>query len=356
MLSDKRLFVFIILALVSMLCCPGFSEAENYTYDSLNRLTNGTSVGTTYTVTTQAGTNGAISPGTTQTVNYNATASFTIIPSADYQIATVTGCGGTLAGNIYTTGPITGNCTVSASFALETLTVSPSAQANGSISPSVPQSVTYGSMATFTVAPAADYQIASVTGCGGTLAGNIYTTGPITGNCTVSASFALETLTVSPSAGANGSISPSVPQTVTYGSTATFTITPAANYQIASVTGCGGGTLMGNTYTTAAVTANCAVTATFLAGNYTIMIEGTTPQYFTTLQAAYNAAVNGSVIKLQAGSITGNLNVNQNISVSLSGGYDSSFSTYAGNTTLTGIIQTYPGGGALTIKNFILTQ
>src|SRR5208337_3760767 len=180
MLSDKRLFVFIILALVSMLCCPGFSEAENYTYDSLNRLTNGTSVGTTYTVTTQAGTNGAISPGTTQTVNYNATASFTIIPSADYQIATVTGCGGTLAGNIYTTGPITGNCPVIASFALETLTVSPSAQANGSISPSVPQSVTYGSMATFTVAPAADYQIASVTGCGGTLAGNIYTTGPIT--------------------------------------------------------------------------------------------------------------------------------------------------------------------------------
>src|SRR5208337_5429265 len=270
MLSDKRLFVFIILALVSMLCCPGFSEAENYTYDSLNRLTNGTSVGTTYTVTTQAGTNGAISPGTTQTVNYNATASFTIIPSADYQIATVTGCGGTLAGNIYTTGPITGNCPVIASFALETLTVSPSAGANGSISPSVPQTVTYGSTATFTITPAANYQIASVTGCGGgTLMGNTYTTGPITGNCTVSASFALETLTVSPSAQANGSISPSVPQSVTYGSMATFTVAPAADYQIASVTGCGG-TLAGNIYTTGPITGNCTVSASFALETLTV--------------------------------------------------------------------------------------
>ena len=33
-------------------------------------------------------------------------------------MADVTGCGGTLAGDTYTTGAITGDCTVTASFAL----------------------------------------------------------------------------------------------------------------------------------------------------------------------------------------------------------------------------------------------
>jgi hypothetical protein len=38
----------------------------------------------------------------------------------------------------------------------------------------------------------------------------------------------------------------------------------------------------------------------------------------------------------------------------LEGGYDVTHTSIIGNTTLIGMIQTFSGGGTLTIKNFIL--
>jgi 2',3'-cyclic-nucleotide 2'-phosphodiesterase (5'-nucleotidase family) len=72
----------------------------------------------TWTVTPLAGPNGSISPSTAQTVVSNGTFSFSITPNPGYRIDTVSGCSGALSGDIYTTGAITSNCTVSASFAL----------------------------------------------------------------------------------------------------------------------------------------------------------------------------------------------------------------------------------------------
>ena len=69
-----------------------------------------------FSVTPSAGANGNISPGTPQTVNQGQTTSFTITPDSAYSIAAVSGCGGTLSGNTYTTGAITADCTVTASF------------------------------------------------------------------------------------------------------------------------------------------------------------------------------------------------------------------------------------------------
>jgi len=68
--------------------------------------------------------------------------------------------------------------------------------------------------------------------------------------------------TVTPSAGSNGSINPSTPQAVTQGQTFPFTVTPDAGY-VATVGGTCGGALVGNAYTTATITANCTVVATF---------------------------------------------------------------------------------------------
>lgn len=68
---------------------------------------------------------------------------------------------------------------------------------------------------------------------------------------------------ITASAGANGSITPAGVQTVAYNATPSFTITPAALYRIDSVSGCGG-TLVGSTYTTGAVAANCTVSASFV--------------------------------------------------------------------------------------------
>ncbi|TCO38234.1 uncharacterized protein DUF11 [Dokdonella fugitiva] len=221
-----------------------------------------------------SGGNGTISPSTAQTVNHGATTSFTLTPAANYHVGNVTGtCGGSLAGNVYTTSAVVADCTVIASFAIDTHTVTPSVNGgNGTISPSTVQTVNHGATTSFTLAPAANYHVGNVTGtCGGSLAGNVYTTNAVNADCTVIASFAIDTHTVSPSVtGGNGTISPSTPQTVDHGATTSFTLAPAANYHVGSVTGTCGGSLTGNVYTTNAVVADCTVIASFAIDTHTV--------------------------------------------------------------------------------------
>jgi hypothetical protein len=241
----------------------------------------------TYTVTPSAGVNGMISPNAPQTANYNATTAFTVTPSTGYTASVGGTCGGTLVGTTYTTNAVTANCTVIATFTISTYTVTPSAGANGTISPNTAQTANYNTQPTFTVTPNTGYT-ASVGGtCGGSLnsATNVYTTNAIVANCTVIATFTINTYTVTPSAGANGTISPDTAQTANYNTQPTFTVTPNTGYT-ASVGGTCGGTLVGTTYTTNAVTANCTVVASFAINTYTLTytagangtITGTTPQ------------------------------------------------------------------------------
>ena len=75
--------------------------------------------------------------------------------------------------------------------------------------------------------------------CGGSLNGNTYTTNPVTGNCTVQASFAINEYTVSTAAGQGGGIAPASAQ-VTHGNTAQFTITPDTGYHLLYAGGCNG--------------------------------------------------------------------------------------------------------------------
>lgn len=71
-----------------------------------------------FTVTATAGAGGSINPSPAQVVASGDTAVFNLAASAGYGIAAVSGCGGTLSGTIYTTGAITANCTVNATFSL----------------------------------------------------------------------------------------------------------------------------------------------------------------------------------------------------------------------------------------------
>jgi len=217
----------------------------------------------TYTVTPSADSNGSIAPNTPQTVNAGATTMFTVTPDPGYSASVGGTCGGTLVGTTYTTNAITADCTVDATFTAITYTVTPSAGSNGTIAPNVPQTVNSGATTTFTVTPDPGYA-ASVGGtCSGALVGTTYTTGTITADCTVDATFTLITHTVSPVVvGGNGSVTPNTPQTVPDGGTVAFTLTPDLGYEIDSVSGCGG-TLVGNVYTTAPITADCTVTASF---------------------------------------------------------------------------------------------
>ncbi len=70
-----------------------------------------------YTVSTNAGANGTISP-TSASVKQNGNTSFTVTPDSGYAIDTVNGCSGSLSGDTYTAGPVNADCSVSASFVL----------------------------------------------------------------------------------------------------------------------------------------------------------------------------------------------------------------------------------------------
>lgn len=68
-------------------------------------------------------------------------------------------------------------------------TVTPVAGSGGNIAPSTPQSVADGATVQFTVAALAGYRLVSVSGCGGSFAAGVYTTGPVGADCSVSAVF-----------------------------------------------------------------------------------------------------------------------------------------------------------------------
>ncbi|MCX7000560.1 MAG: LamG domain-containing protein, partial [Candidatus Sumerlaeota bacterium] len=117
-----------------------------------------------------------------------------------------------------------------------TYTITASAGANGSISPSGAVTVNYGADQGFTITPIAHYHVADVLVDSVSVgAVTSYTFLSVTTNHTIAASFAFDTYTITASAGANGSISPSGAVTVNYGADQGFTITPIAHYHIADV-------------------------------------------------------------------------------------------------------------------------
>lgn len=69
-----------------------------------------------YLITATAASGGSIAPASA-TVNSGATTTFTVTPNDGFSIASVTGCGGSLEGNVYTIAAASSDCTISATFA-----------------------------------------------------------------------------------------------------------------------------------------------------------------------------------------------------------------------------------------------
>jgi uncharacterized repeat protein (TIGR02543 family) len=203
---------------------------------------------------------GTISPDTAQAVAYNTTKGFTVSPSTGYITSMSGTCGGSLSGTTYTTNAITANCTVIANF-LEIV--------NGSCGTSGGQ--------TTTAAPTAN--LCSV----GTASAVTSNAGTFTWTCSGSntgsdaSCSATRAYTATPSVvtgSGHGAISPGAAQAVAYNTTKDFMVTPEIGYT-ASVTGTCGGSLVGTTYTTNAVTANCTVIASFTINRYVLTINKT---------------------------------------------------------------------------------
>jgi len=113
-------------------------------------------------------------------------------------------------------------------------TITPTAGEGGSISPNTPQTVTAGTNLTFTAIPNNCKEVDAWYLNGGTTpiqtGGTSYTITNIQDNGTIHVTFKTKTFTVTPSAEANGSISPNTPQTVNCGENITFTAIPNEHY------------------------------------------------------------------------------------------------------------------------------
>jgi uncharacterized repeat protein (TIGR02543 family) len=228
----------------------------------------------TFAITASAGANGAIDPSGSVSVNYGSTQSFTINPSTGYHVLDVLVDGSTVgAVPSCTFTNVTANHTIAASFAITTYTLTVNVPGSGSVAKSPDRSsYTDGTWVQLTATPATGY---TFTGWSGDLTDT--TTNPATvtmdANKVITASFAIDTFTVTPSTGSNGSISPSTLQTIDYGSNLTFTMTPNTGYHVSSVLVDGApATLTAAAYTFTNVTAGHTIAATFAVDTFVITV------------------------------------------------------------------------------------
>jgi hypothetical protein len=247
-----------------------------------------TFAGNQYTATASAGAGGSLDPGTPspQTVVAGSTVDFTFNADPGYHLSSIAGCGitienDTVTSRTITTGPITEDCTVNATFAINQYTVSATAGTNGSLDTGTPspQTIDHGSTAQFTFNAAMGYHVAGISGCGinysnsdNAVSSRTETTAAVTGDCTVNATFAINLYTVSASAGAGGSISPSGAVAVNHGSDQGFTVTPDANYHVADVLVDGGSVGPVTSYTFINVTAGHSIAASFAFDQHTLTV------------------------------------------------------------------------------------
>jgi hypothetical protein len=158
---------------------------------------------------------------------------------------------------------VSGNITVTASFAIDTRKITTSSAEGGTITPASPN-VDYGTDQFFSINPAPGYIVKDVTIDGETIgAATSYTFTNITDIHTITATFEINGFEITSEAGTGGSISPSPSVGVKYGESQTFTITPDYGYQVADVLVDGGSVGARTSYKFSAVIMPHTISATF---------------------------------------------------------------------------------------------
>lgn len=193
---------------------------------------------------------------------------------------------------------VTSSTATSPELKPETFTITATAGAGGSITPTGEVEVNEGAEQTFTITPSEGYEIADVlvddVSVLEQLTGNSYTFTDVQENHTISVTFQAtggdpepepDTYTITAEAGAGGGIDPSGDVTVEKGASQTFTITPDEGYEIAEVVVDNSSVLdqlTGNRYTFTGVQENHTISVTFRATGgepvpetYTVTLSGT---------------------------------------------------------------------------------
>ena len=199
---------------------------------------------TQHTITATAGANGNITPTGDVKVDNAASQTFTIAPSVGYSVEDVKVDNVSVgAVTTYTFQNVTKDYTIVATFKTGGVTqysITATAGSNGTVTPAGVVTVNAGASQTYTITPGAGYAVEDVkvdSVSVGAVAS--YTFSNVSKNYTISATFKTSSggtsYMIVASTGSNGTISPSGTNTVTAGSSKTFTMTPNSGYTVEDV-------------------------------------------------------------------------------------------------------------------------
>ena len=168
-----------------------------------------------FTITATPGPNGQINPSGAVTVAPGATQVFSITPDVHYQVDNVVVDGVSIGFAVsYQFQNVQANHTLTASFVIDTYTIDTSSGPNGNIAPVGPVTVDFGGDQTFDFTPDLHYHVADVEVDGGSVGTPAsYTFASVSANHSIGVTFAIDTYTLTPLAGTNGSIAPGSPVT-----------------------------------------------------------------------------------------------------------------------------------------------
>ncbi len=191
-------------------------------------------------ITSSAGPGGSISPSSEVMVLLNHDQTFTISPDTSYHVADVLVDGNSVgAVTSYTFTNVTAAHTITASFAINTHTLTVNTVGVGTVGKSPDQALyDYGTVVTLTAAPTPGYHFLSWCGATPDSVDPLKATVTMESDTTVTATFTttIDTFPITALAGVNGTITPSGSVLVTYGASQSFTITPDLNYMIDTLT------------------------------------------------------------------------------------------------------------------------
>ena len=186
-----------------------------------------------YIITASAGSGGSISPSGSVSVTAGTYQAFYITPATGYRLVNVVVDGASVgAATSYLFPNVAGPHTITASFA-PIYTITATAGANGSISPSGSISVTGGTNKYFDIYGNTGYRVANVVVDGVSLGAlTSYTFTNVTGPHTISATY-MPTITAT--VGAGGMMTPNGTTPVASGGSLSYTITPNSGYHVKDV-------------------------------------------------------------------------------------------------------------------------
>ena len=145
------------------------------------------------TISASAGLGGSITPDGNVVINYGQTREFVIDADDGYRVDSLSNsCGGEVINNRLITAPVVADCQVHVDFVElppQQFQISGFISQGGYLTPSLPLTVGENETVSFSVTEDDDYRLTSISGCGGSYSEGAFTTGAITENCQIEATF-----------------------------------------------------------------------------------------------------------------------------------------------------------------------